>query len=246
MLYFDHSTTAATDSRIAELCIECGCGAVAAFWVIVEQIYRDETGLVLFENQAGNRPVTKVVSHWLNVGETQLMEWVSAMLDIGLLEMDEQKPGAVTNKRATANIAAYHEKRETARQNGKRGGRKPVQNPTRKPTRKPTANQTRTDAETGCEANKTKGFGLDKPNQKPCTTGVAAAAKAAPPAVPEGLMAAGWEPCGAKCRACGGLMVKAPDGTVACPRCEPMRVSVEAPVPSTSAPPMAELMAAIA
>ena len=234
MLYFDHSTTAATDSRIAELCIECGCGAVAAFWVIMEQIYRDETGLVLFENQAGNRPVTKVFSHWLNVDENQLMEWVSAMLEIGLLEMDESKPGAVTNKRAVANIEAYREKCETARQNGKRGGRKPTQ----KPKANQAGNQTLTDPETGRKTNKTKqnkGFGLDKPNQKPNASGVAAAAKAAPPAAPEGLVADGWEPCGVKCRKCGAHMLKAPNGDVACPHCEPMRVSIEPP--GASAPP---------
>ena len=43
MQYFDHSTAATSDSKITELCIEHGPGAVAAFWVVVEQIYRDET-----------------------------------------------------------------------------------------------------------------------------------------------------------------------------------------------------------
>ena len=53
MQYFDHSTAATSDSKITELCIEHGPGAVAAFWVVVEQIYRDETSLVLFDNQSG-------------------------------------------------------------------------------------------------------------------------------------------------------------------------------------------------
>ncbi len=209
MLYFDHSTTAATDSRMAELCIECGCGAVAAFWCIVEQMYRDETGLVLFENQAGNRPVTKVVSHWLNVSDQQLLEWVSTMLDIGLLEMDVENPGAVVNKRVMSNIAAYHEKCETARQNGKRGGRKPTQ----KPNPNQGGNQTLTDAETGRKANKTKqnkGFGFDKQNQKPSASGVAAAAGAAPQAAKKNP----------PCPLCGSKLYKNPQTTKwDCPTC---------------------------
>ena len=151
MQYFDHSTAAAGDSKIAELCIEHGPGAVAAFWVVVEQIYRDETSLVLFDNQAGNRKLTKVVSHWLNVGESQLIEWVSAMLEIGLLEMDPEKPGAVTNKRAAENIKSYREKCD-AESEGQ-------------------ANKTK----------QNKGFGFDKQNQKPYAKSGAAAAKAAPP-----------------------------------------------------------------
>lgn len=243
MMYFDHSTASANDAKLAELCIECGCGAVAAYWTILEQIYRDETGLVLFENQGGNRPLTKVVSHWLNVSETQLLEWVSAMLEIGLLVRDPEKDGAVTSERAMRNIADYREKCETARQNGKRGGRKP----TRKPDANRPGNQTLTDAETGRKANKTKqnkGFGLDKPNQKPSASGVAAAAKAAPPAA--GLVAEGWEPCGIKCRSCGSMELRAPNGDVACPHCDPMRVSIEAPKRSTAEVPMDALRAAIA
>ncbi len=238
MQYFEHSTSSANDSRIAELCIECGCGAVAAYWMILEQIYRDETGLVLFDNQAGNRPLTKVVSHWLNVTEEQLMDWVSAMLAIGLLVADPDKDGAVISERAMNNISDYRQKCETARQNGKRGGRKP--------TAKPDANQGGTEPVSGRKANKTKqnkGFGLDKPNQKPCATGSAAAANAAPPAA--GLVADGWEQCGVKCRACGGLMVRAPNGDVACPHCDPMLVSIDAPRPTATTVPIEALRKAV-
>lgn len=205
MQYFDHSTAAAGDSKIAELCIEHGPGAVAAFWVVVEQIYRDETSLVLFDNQAGNRKLTKVVSHWLNVGESQLLEWVSAMLEIGLLEMDPEKPGAVTNRRASENIRAYREKCEIARQNGKKGGRKP----TAKPKANQRGNRTQTDAESEGQANKTKqnkGFGFDKQNQKPYAKGGAAAAKAAPPF--------------ARCPDCGASIFRSTQtGQWTCPNC---------------------------
>lgn len=178
MIYFDHDTGAMGDPKMTELCIEFGPGAVAAYWVILEQIYRDESPLVLFENQSGNRTMTKVVSHWLCVDVETLETWVSAMLDVGLLELDGDTPGAVTSKRATANIEAYKEKRETARQNGKKGGRRTQQ--------KPNGNQDGTESVSGRKANKRKekekGFGLDKPNQKPYASGAAAAAKAAPPA----------------------------------------------------------------
>ena len=54
MIYFDHDTGAMGDPKMTELCIECGPGAIAAYWCILEQIYRDETPLVLFGNQGGN------------------------------------------------------------------------------------------------------------------------------------------------------------------------------------------------
>ena len=179
MLYFDHDTSAASDTKLSQLCIEHGCGAVAAYWVILEQIYRDETSLVLFENQAGNRPVTKVVSHWLNVSDSQLLEWVETMLDLGLFHNDVENPGAVISDRAIENIAAYLKKAETARQNGKRGGRKPKQ----KPTGNQAGSSVGTDAETQRKANKRKekkGIGLDKQDQIPSASSVAAAAVAAP------------------------------------------------------------------
>lgn len=179
MQYFEHSTSSTCDTKLTQLCIECGCGAVAAYWVMLEQMYRDETGLVVFENQAGNRPITKVVSHWLNVTEEQLSEWISAMLDLGLFHNGGDGSGEVVSERAMENIAAYHKKVEIARQNGKRGGRKPKQ----KPTGNRVGSYVGTDAETQSKANKTKqnkGIALDKQEQIPSASSVAAAAVAAP------------------------------------------------------------------
>lgn len=176
MIYFDHDTGAMGDPKMTELCIECGPGAIAAYWCILEQIYRDETPLVLFGNQGGNRTLTKVVSHWLCIDSETLESWVSAMLDIGLLETDENDPNAVTSKRAMSNIEAYKAKRETARQNGKKGGRRTQ--------RKPNANQTLTESVSGRKANKRKEKVLVTHKGLPNTaaSGDAAAAGAAPPA----------------------------------------------------------------
>lgn len=144
MWYFDHDTTAMSDTKLAQLCIECGCGAVAAYWVILEQIYKEETGLVFFDNPLGFHPITKVVSRWLGVGSDELLEWVSTMKKLGLLIDDPNTPGAVISERAIANIEEYQKKAETARQNGKKGGRKPTQ----KPSRLANENQGGYDAET--------------------------------------------------------------------------------------------------
>ena len=178
MLYFDHDTGAMGDPKLAQLCIEEGAGAVAAYWVILEQIYRTETALVVFENQAGNRPLTKVVSHWLSVDVQTLEKWISAMIEIGLLERVVENPGAVTSKRAAENIQAYHEKRETARQNGKRGGRKPTKKPN--PNRAGNQGQNQDETEPLANKRKEKGLGFDKQNLNLNASSVAAAAEAAP------------------------------------------------------------------
>lgn len=176
MMYFDHSTDAGSDDKIIALRLECGGAAVDAYWCAVEQIYRDETALDVF----GNRHVKRALCHRLNVNEETLENWFSSMVEIGLLEIDVENTSAVISKRAKENIASYHEKCETARQNGKKGGRKP----TRKPKANRPGNRRQTDGETGGQANKTKqnkGFGLVYPNQKPSASGDAAAADAAPP-----------------------------------------------------------------
>ena len=182
MLYFDHDTAAMGDPKLSELCIECGPGAVAAYWVALEQIYREETPLVVFGNRDGNRTLTKVVGHWLCTDPETLEGWFSTMVEIGLFELDAENPDAVTSKRATENIAAYREKRETARQNGKKGGRKPA--------RKPSRNQRETESVTEKKPNPKliKGKGKEKvlvthkglPNT--VATSVAAADGSAPPA----------------------------------------------------------------
>lgn len=186
MLYFDHDTSAMGDPKVTELCIEHGPGAVAAYWCVLEQIYREETALVVFGNRGGFGAVTKVVSHWLCTDPETVGAWISAMVEIGLLERDAENPDAVTSSRAMRNIEEYREKRETARRNGKNGGRKP--------TRKPGANRAETASVPDCEPTRKpgaklikekKGFGFDKQNQKPFAPCGAAAAEAAPPAATE-------------------------------------------------------------
>lgn len=180
MLYFDHDTAAMGDPKLSELCIEHGPGAVAAYWVALEQIYREETPLVVFGNQGGNRSLTKVVGHWLCTDAETLETWFSTMVDIGLFERDVDNPDAIMSARAAKNIRAYREKRETARQNGKKGGRKP--------TGKPSRNRKVTESVSDGKPNAKLVKGKEKvlvthkglPNtDAPC---VAAAAEAAPPA----------------------------------------------------------------
>ena len=166
MYYFDHSTTAMSDTKLMALCLDYGCGAVAAYWVILELIYREETALVFGNNPVGSNlgsnDVTKVVSHLLNVGYEQVQTWVSAMLELGLLARDKNNPDAVTSTRAMDNIERYHEKAETARQNGKKGGRKPTQ----KPSGFPTENQGGFDAETELVAIKQNKIKQNKTKRK--------------------------------------------------------------------------------
>ena len=193
MLYFDHDTAAMGDPKLSELCIEHGPGAVAAYWVALEQIYREETPLVVFGNQGGNRSLTKVVGHWLCTDAETLETWFSTMVDIGLFERDADNPDAIMSARAAKNIQAYREKRETARQNGKKGGRKP--------TGKPSRNRKGTESVSDGKPNAKLIKGKEKvlvthkglPNtDAPC---VAAAAEAAPPAA---------------CPKCGSPLVSTP------------------------------------
>lgn len=207
--YFDHDSKAGVDDKIITLRIEHGGAAVDAYWTILEQIYDDEAPLEIL----GNQHKTKSVSHRLCVGSEQLEEWVKSMIDIGLLEVDESNPKAVTSRRAMENIERYHQKQETARQNGKKGGRKTKQ--------KPSGNQSASDVGGGREANKTKtkGFGFDKQNQKPAGPD-AAAAGAAPP------LPSGWVRTGILCPRCKSHEVKKPDGELVCPKCDPVDFSM--------------------
>lgn len=174
MEYFNHDTTAGGDDKIIALRLECGGAAVDAYWVILEQIYRDETELDFF----GNQHLTRSVCHRLATDEKTLKTWISSMLEIGLLESNEKNGGAVYSERAFSNIQAYKLKVETARQNGKKGGRKP----TKKPKENQSQNRKETDAKTDVKANKikeNKDFGLHKVNQKSFTESAATAASAA-------------------------------------------------------------------
>lgn len=137
MRYFDHDTSASDDDKIMALRMDCGGAAVDAYWAVLEKIYRDETPLVLSDNQAG----TKALTHRLCVGFEQLRTWCMAMVDVGLLvekedwenvlglgKNDDEHAVILVSERAMDNITAYNEKCETARQNGKKGGRKPKSN----------------------------------------------------------------------------------------------------------------------
>lgn len=148
MKYFDHDTTAGGDDKIISLRLECGGAAVDAYWVILEQLYRDETPLDIL----GNQHVNRSVCHRLATDSETLKTWIFAMLEIGLLEKAVENDTSIHSPRATENIKAYRDKCETARQNGKKGGRKP----TKKPKANQDGNQTLTDAETKGQANKRK------------------------------------------------------------------------------------------
>ena len=61
MEYFNHDSAAGGDDKIIALRLECGGAAVDAYWVVLEQIYRDETALDIF----GNQHVLRSVCHRL-------------------------------------------------------------------------------------------------------------------------------------------------------------------------------------
>ena len=161
MLYFDHDTSAADDDKIVVLRDEHGGAAVDAYWTVLERIYRDETDLVFGKNQVQ----TKALTRRLGLGFDELQTYISAFFDIGLLEdvaTDEQRSEGICvlhSKRASDNIAAYNERKETARRNGSKGGRKPKANRILTKSvsnRKPTANQDLTQPKTNKRKEKEK------------------------------------------------------------------------------------------
>lgn len=178
MRYFDHDTSASDDDKIMALRIECGGAAVDAYWAVLELIYRDETELVISENQ----PKTKSLCHRLCIGFDQLQTWLQAMVSAGLLTAEngaENCGGDVVSygsPRASENIERYAERKETARQNGRKGGRKPKRNRT----------ETKSVSEKNQELTQPKTKEKEKllvthkglPNS--CASDGAAAAKAAP------------------------------------------------------------------
>lgn len=175
MQYFDHDTHAADDDAIMALRLEHGGAAVDAYWTLLEKIYRDERPVNLFGTDGETNAETKSVAHRLCIGCDELMEYVAAMLEVGLLDGDVENLYSV---RAMHNINAYQRRAETARENGKKGGRKPKQ----KPTGKPTGNQGGNPAGTQSVAIKEKkSIGLDKLNQYQYEGVADAAEDAAPP-----------------------------------------------------------------
>ena len=121
MRYFDHDTQATSDDKIIALRMECGPEAVYCYWGILEKIYADEAPLDLSEDN----PEAKALSYRLAVAYQSLIGYVENMLSTGLLVVVENSENGglvVTSERAEANIRAYREKRESARQAGKKGG----------------------------------------------------------------------------------------------------------------------------
>lgn len=168
MRYFDHDTTACSDSKFLALRLEHGSVAIDLYWTLIERMYADESPL----NLAGSNLETKSVLHLVSITQEELETYISTMIELGLFE------GGIDNlfsQRAMDNITAYQQKAETARQNGKLGGRKPKVETNKKPSRLKDENQS------AKLRKEKKGIGFDKQNQIP-TAGGADAEKSAPPA----------------------------------------------------------------
>ena len=166
-MYFDHSTTAATDPKVMQLRLEQGGAAVDAYWYMLEQMHRDECGIC-----TSNAGAMLVHSHTLCTDENKLKTWVDAMVSIGLFEHDSQS-GEITSPRAVRNISEYKEKSEKARSKAK--------------SRWSNATAMQQQCSSNANAmptkqNKTKGSNATKGITTLPAAGGAAAAEAAPPA----------------------------------------------------------------
>ena len=76
---------------------------------------------------------------------------------------------------------------------------------------------------------KLKGFSSEKKNLSASPAHGAGAAGAAPRAGKGVRLGAGWEKTGCRCRKCRRHLAKAPNGTMACPSCEPELTGMPAP-----------------
>lgn len=178
MNYFSHDTGAANDPKIEALRVECKGGAVDAYWVILETIYRDEEPYDL----PGNPSALKALAHKLTTSVTTLVKWIDKMVELGLFHIvveNENHGKGLYSERCEKTISDYQKIRETARQNGKKGGRKPRGNQS--------ANRVGTKGVSKPLANKRK-ENIKEINKEKTAVG-SAAAIAAPPACPK---------CGAK------------------------------------------------
>lgn len=119
MMYFDHSTSASSDPKIIALRLQEGGAAVDCYWVLVEQMHREEEPLELFGNPVG----FSVITHLVSASVSQVEKWVKTMLDVGLFFRCGDDGNSIASERVLANVERYHSKAETARQNGKKGGR---------------------------------------------------------------------------------------------------------------------------
>lgn len=174
MQYFDHSTTAASDDKVLTLRMDHGGAAVDAYWAILEQIYNDESAC-----KAGAK---RALSHRLCTTPEQLETWISAMLELGLLETDADNPDSITSERAMGNIRRYQEKCETARQNASKRGTRSGGKAGAKRALKNTSTTAEPPADNKTKQN--KGIDCHKGNQIPCAADGAAAGEPAPPSAP--------------------------------------------------------------
>lgn len=176
MKYFDHDSTAGNDDKIVSLRLMHGGAAVDAYWGVIEELYRTETEFGTDENKPGFISL----SHRLCIDAEKLSTFVSAMVDVGLLEASDDG-NAVFSERVNANVERYRMRQETARENGKKGGRKPK--PNRRKTKpdakgKPQASRGPAQPET---KEKEKLLDTHKGYPNNCASVGAAAADAAPP-----------------------------------------------------------------
>lgn len=119
MRYFDHDTSASTDPKIMSLRLSHGGAAVDCYWVIAEQIYREEKPLNLYGNPVG----FSLITHLVSGSVSEVKKWVETMLVLGLLYRCGDNGEYVISERMESNIDGYHAKAKTARQNGAKGGR---------------------------------------------------------------------------------------------------------------------------
>ena len=119
-------------------------------------------------------------------------------------------------------------------------GRKTASKTSRKPAGKASENVSETTLETGLESGLSDPFKAKQseaeallPEEAKLSASAsahrAAAACAAQRAEGAGQAGPGWERTGSRCRKCRRHLLKAPNGTMACPRCEPELTGSPAP-----------------
>lgn len=129
-----------------------GCGAVVAYWLIVEHIYKTEEPLNLVGSDIKTQSVRSWFLGFLDCNEKDLISWIETMLELELLiQVDDS--GRVSSNRIERQIAYCNKRAETARQNGKKGGRPKTQ---KKPSGLATGNPVETQQKPSQNHTKTK------------------------------------------------------------------------------------------
>lgn len=169
MLYFDHDTGASTDSKIMQLRIMCGGGAVDAYWYLVEHMHREMQPVCV-----GNADAMRVHCYMLCTEEETLRKWLETMFSTGLLVKTEDGEHA-WSERARRNIEEYQAKREKASS----AAEKRWSNASKDANAKRTQCKRNADAMPRKEKKRKDGIAI-KSNTNPSASDVAAAAGAAP------------------------------------------------------------------